>query len=72
MNIAIIKGPEGFAVLIDDFRVAGPKPWGGGRIVNEWSPIDERSLEHIRDAAEKALREKREANAAKESTNGKA
>jgi len=33
--VEIIQGVEGLCVAIDGLRVAGPKPWGGGKII--WS-----------------------------------
>ena len=36
-KISIIDGVEGLAVLIGDIRVAGPKAWGGGKVVKEWN-----------------------------------
>ena len=36
-TVTIIRGVEGFAVLINDYRVAGPKAWGGGKIIREWT-----------------------------------
>lgn len=36
VNIKIIAGCEGRALLINDWRVAGPKPWGGGYAVHEF------------------------------------
>lgn len=36
MKIDIIKGVEGNSVCINEYRVAGPKPWGGGEIVESW------------------------------------
>jgi hypothetical protein len=32
IRIDIVSGVEGDSVSIGDFRVAGPKPWGGGRV----------------------------------------
>jgi hypothetical protein len=34
--IEIISGPGGICVAINDRRVAGPKPLGGGRVVATW------------------------------------
>ena len=31
VKIEVVSGPAGQSVYIDDHRVAGPKPWGGGR-----------------------------------------
>ena len=36
MKLAIVSGVEGTAVYLNDFRIAGPKPWGGGKIVRSW------------------------------------
>lgn len=41
-EILEISGVEGNSLYIDDFRVAGGKPWGGGSVVQKWSvPISE-------------------------------
>ena len=31
-NILFMAGVEGDSAYINDYRVAGPKPWGGGRV----------------------------------------
>ena len=31
-----IKGCEGNCITMNDYRVAGPKPWGGGIVVKNW------------------------------------
>ena len=36
IRIDLIRGVEGLAVYINDYRVAGPKPWGGGTIEHTW------------------------------------
>lgn len=36
IKIEIIKGAEGECIVINGQRVAGPKPWGGGRVVQSW------------------------------------
>ncbi len=36
MRLTILKGVEGYCITLDDFRIAGPKPWGGGTIIQEW------------------------------------
>lgn len=41
VNVCVIAGVEGHSLGIDDRRVAGPKPWGGGKIVHEFTvPLD--------------------------------
>lgn len=37
VNIKLIGGVEGKSLYINDRRVAGPKPWGGGSLISEWS-----------------------------------
>ena len=32
----VIQGVEGCCLALDDTRIAGPKPWGGGTIVHVW------------------------------------
>jgi hypothetical protein len=36
IKVTIVRGVEGNAVYINDYRIAGPKPWGGGPIAYEW------------------------------------
>lgn len=43
MKVTIIKGVEGLAVYVNDYRIAGSKPWGGGTVVREWT-VDEQTL----------------------------
>jgi hypothetical protein len=35
IKITVISGVEGPSIYINDLRVAGPKPWGGGSIIAE-------------------------------------
>ena len=28
----VVRGPEGDCLLLDDTRISGPKPWGGGTV----------------------------------------
>ncbi len=36
VKVGIIEGVEGLCVAINDVRVAGRKPWGGGKVIKEW------------------------------------
>lgn len=31
ITIEIVEGNEGHSIYINDFRIAGTKPWGGGK-----------------------------------------
>lgn len=37
----VVEGATGLALYINDYRVAGPKPWGGGNIVHTFAITDE-------------------------------
>ena len=36
VKIELVSGCEGYSLYIDDCRIAGPKPWGGGKTVKTW------------------------------------
>lgn len=33
VEIKVVAGVEGPSLYVNDFRVAGPKPWGGGKVL---------------------------------------
>lgn len=35
-ELAIISGVEGRSISLNEYRVTGPKPWGGGTIEKRW------------------------------------
>ena len=35
INICVLQGSEGKSLYINDYRVSGPKPWGGGKTIFE-------------------------------------
>lgn len=36
VELCLCNGVEGPCIILNDYRVAGPKPWGGGKIVRTW------------------------------------
>ena len=48
-KIALVAGVEGMALYINDYRVAGPKPWGGGVVRHTWESSEEDLLRAIRE-----------------------
>lgn len=34
--IEIIQGVEGLCIGLNNYRLVGPKPWGGGTVVKRW------------------------------------
>ncbi len=42
-KVEVITGPEGQCLSINDIRVAGPKPWGGGVVSMTWN-IDDKYI----------------------------
>jgi hypothetical protein len=47
IEIEVISGVEGPCISIDCFRVAGPKPWGGGKVIHKWTATIEDILDAI-------------------------
>lgn len=45
--IMVVAGVEGPSLYVDDTRVAGPKPWGGGRPLYTFSVSKERLRELV-------------------------
>lgn len=37
VNICVVSGVEGPSVYVNEIRVAGPKPWGGGTTVYDFN-----------------------------------
>lgn len=50
VKITIVQGVEGKSCYINDRRVCGPKPWGGGKVLYEADP-------YLSDMAERMFRE---------------
>ena len=40
-KILLVQGVEGKSIYINDYRVVGSKPWGGGKVLAEWECKDE-------------------------------
>ncbi len=40
VKIETIRGVEGNSIYINDIRVAGNKPWGGGKVMDSWISDD--------------------------------
>lgn len=36
ITLLLVKGVEGFAIYLNDYRIAGAKPWGGGSTLKSW------------------------------------
>lgn len=36
IDICYVSGVEGPSIYIDNYRVCGPKPWGGGKVVKRF------------------------------------
>ena len=49
-KIELVRGPEGLALYINDFRVAGPKPWSGGPTVKAWT-VDQKDIDQALERA---------------------
>jgi hypothetical protein len=36
VKLVLCQGVEGQCIYLNDYRIAGPKPWGGGRTLHTW------------------------------------
>lgn len=37
ITIKLVNGVEGNSIYLNDTRICGSKPWGGGSVVKEWT-----------------------------------
>jgi len=42
-TVTVISGVEGYSVYINNYRIAGNKPWGGGKVVCEFK-VDKQTI----------------------------
>ena len=45
LRLQIVSGVEGSCAYLGDYRIAGPKPWGGGHVTHDWR-VDPDDIEH--------------------------
>lgn len=50
VTIEVISGSAGDSLYINEYRVAGVKPWGGGKTIATWKIDRERLLQHLIEA----------------------
>ena len=72
MRIELISGREGYCIAVNDTRIAGPKPWGVGRVLQSWevgpygicdlAEICNKEIEEMRKKEEKSYGEEFVAN----------
>ena len=48
VTLEIIRGVEGLCIAINGRRVAGPKPWGGGRAIAKLGSTKQRITESLK------------------------
>ena len=36
LKLSLVRGVGGFTVYLNDHRIAGLKPWAGGKVEKEW------------------------------------
>jgi len=46
-HIELINGIEGMCIGINNIRIAGPKPWAGGKVIKSWDIDDSYILEAL-------------------------
>lgn len=48
VNVEVVIGADGPSLYVDDYRVLGNKPWGGGRMIHAWKVDKERLIDDLR------------------------
>jgi hypothetical protein len=48
LELQLVEGVEGPSIYLNGYRIAGPKPWGGGRVVRTWKTTPRDVLEAVR------------------------
>lgn len=51
VDIEVVSGVEGSSLCINEKRICGPKPWGGGKVIHSWRA----QVQWIREAVERKL-----------------
>ena len=59
IRLEFCEGVEGPSIYLDDTRIAGPKPWGGGTVTHSWL-VDIEGIEEVLTIFRKHKRGKRE------------
>lgn len=54
MTIELISGVEGYCLTVNDTRICGPKPWGGGKVVKTWH-LSEAQVYELEDLCRKQI-----------------
>ena len=49
VEIELVQGVEGLTLYLNDYRIAGAKPWGGGICKNAWKVDVSDILEAIKE-----------------------
>jgi hypothetical protein len=50
IEINVLSGVEGPCLSVNNYRIVGPKPWGGGRITHTWYTTKETLIKDLREA----------------------
>ena len=37
INLELVQGVEGDSIYLNDTRICGSKPWGGGKVMKKWT-----------------------------------
>lgn len=54
LTLEVISGPEGLCVALNNRRIAGPKPWGGGRVLHSFRVSKDELLRAVPELATRA------------------
>lgn len=49
VRFEVINGAEGPSLYMNDYRICGPKPWGGGMVAYSFTEYQDAFLEYVAD-----------------------
>lgn len=47
LKVVFVRGVEGPSIYINDHRICGSKPWGGGDVIHTWTTTAKELFEAI-------------------------
>ena len=56
IHVDICRGCEGLCIYVGHTRIIGEKPWGGGKLIQQWEIDKKQLLKNIKDAIDFELR----------------
>lgn len=60
VKLTLVQGVAGLSLYLNDHRIAGEKPWGGGEVIKEWFVPEDEILDQLKIKQKKPVKLKGE------------